>query len=96
MIPYINVFVDGVYQSGVFNSSTGEITLNGDYENKTITIVPYHCLNSGHGTETIDSVHIYNGGSPTYKTLKTWNGETYGKRFNVYKLDVNNYYSSTY
>lgn len=96
MIPSINVFVDGVYQSGVFNSSTGEIILTGDYENKTITIVPYHCLNSNHGKETIDSVYVYNNGSQQWKTLTTWNGETYGKRFNVYKLDVNNYYSSTY
>ena len=96
MIPYVNVFVDGVYQSGVFNSSTGQITLSGDYENKTITIVPYHCLNSNHGKESIDSVYVYNNGSQQWKTLTTWNGETYGKRFNVYKLDINNYYSSTY
>ena len=92
MIPYVNVFVDGVYQSGVFNSTTGKITLSGsNWDDKTITVVPYHCYNSSHGKESLATEYIYNGGSPQYKTLTTWTDETYGKRFSIYRLDVANY-----
>lgn len=92
MIPYVNVFVDGVYQGGVFNSTTGKITLSGsNWENKTITVVPYHCNNSNHGKESLATEPVYNGGNVQYKTLTTWNNETYGKRFSIYRLDVANY-----
>ena len=83
----INVYLDGVYQSGV-NSSTGEFSITGNYSGHTLTFIPYHTKNSGH-RETLEKERIYDGSN---KTLQVWDDETYAYRFTIRSLSTGTKY----